>query len=192
MNDSATRMRVLIEDLLNFSRVSGENQFVDTVDLNELIDEVKKFIFSAIEDSKAEIIIEDLPILNAVNHGNLFMLFQNLLSNALKFSKDEIRPKVILSSSQISAIEAIKYDSNLNGYKNYHEIKVIDSGIGFEEQYLPKIFTIFQKLHGRSEYEGTGIGLAVCQKICKTHEGFITAQSKLGEGATFIIILPIK
>lgn len=193
MNESATRMRGLIDDLLNYSRVSAESNFVDDVNLNELIVEVKDLLSDVVESKNAEFIIqEDLPVLHEVNQGNMFQLFQNLISNALKFHKKGEIPRIEITSKVIDANEINEIVPSYNTYKQYHRIEVKDNGIGFDEQYLGKIFTIFQRLNGRSEYKGTGIGLAVCQKLCENHGGMIGAHSEVGKGATFYVILPVK
>ena len=110
------------------------------------------------------------------------VLFQNLIGNALKFQPADATPQVKIFSRMLNAASG----------EQLCEISVQDNGIGFEEQYLEKIFAVFQRLHGRSEYEGTGVGLAICRRITDRHGGTITAQSKLGEGATFIITLPFR
>ncbi len=191
MNYSATRMRRLIDDLLNFSRVSSESNFTEMVDLNEVLCDVKDLLSESIKSNDALVEIHQLPTIHEANKGNLTQLFQNLISNALKFKKENTKPIIEIVSSEIDVSEAIEISPLLNRYEKYYRIEIKDNGIGFDEGYLSKIFTIFQRLHGRAEYEGTGIGLAVCQKICENHEGTITAQSREGEGATFIVILPM-
>jgi signal transduction histidine kinase len=116
-------------------------------------------------------------------------LFQNLLSNALKFSKAAIPPEIIIDSEPVDdlSLEAVPVK---NG--RYTRIKVNDNGIGLDESYIDKIFVIFQRLHGRTQYEGTGIGLAIVKKIVEKHNGLIGVKSKEGEGATFTIVLPLK
>jgi PAS domain S-box-containing protein len=190
MNDSATRMRVLIDDLLNFSRVSSESSYSDEVDLNEVLEDVKSILSETIESDGANVNVGLLPILKEANRGNMVQLFQNLISNGIKFKKEGTKPLIEVLSERINVNDAIEISPLLNLHENYYRIEIRDNGIGFDETYLKKIFTIFQRLHGRSEYKGTGIGLAVCQKICENHDGYITAKSKEGEGATFIIILP--
>lgn len=190
MNSSANRMRILIEDLLNFSRVSSESNFNDDVDLNKVMEETKELLSELISSTNAQVTWSKLPTIKEGNKGNLVQLFQNLLSNALKFRKPDVVPVIEIKSEVVDVNEVIKIAPLLNAYPSYHRIEFTDNGIGFDEQYLAKIFTIFQRLHGKSEFEGTGIGLAVCQKICANHEGTITAYSEEGKGATFVVILP--
>lgn len=191
MNNAATRMRVLIQDLLNYSRVSRENRYVDEVDMRDLLVEVKDFLSERINETNSIFHIqEDLPILKKCNRGNMFQLFQNLISNAIKFQPENNIPEITIKATVIQLTEAMSISPALALYKHYYRIEVTDNGIGFKEEYLSKIFTIFQRLHGRSEYQGTGLGLAVSRKICENHNGFITAESEPNKGTTFIIILP--
>jgi signal transduction histidine kinase len=115
-------------------------------------------------------------------------LFQNLLSNSLKFVREGVQPEIKIRHSWLSAEESLNYQ--LQDAERYHKIEFIDNGIGFENEFAGKIFAIFQRLHGRSEYEGSGIGLAICKKIVEHHGGLIFAGGTPGEGATFTIILP--
>jgi len=176
MQNAAARMQTLIEDLLSFSRVTTKAQPYAPVNLKEIATAVVSDLEVRIEESGATVEMDNLPTLDA-DALQMRQLFQNLISNALKFRKKDVPPVVKL--------EAV-------GQGKMYEIKIIDNGIGFEEKYSDRIFTIFQRLHGRSAYEGTGIGLAVCRKIVERHGGTITAQSTPGEGATFIFTLPVK
>jgi signal transduction histidine kinase len=117
-------------------------------------------------------------------------LFHNLLSNALKFTQPDKQPHVSIRSRRLSNSEVAEHPQ-LQNYMPYCEIRVTDNGIGFAPAYAKKIFVIFQRLHGRGEYEGSGIGLALCQKIVTAHHGVIYAESEEGKGATFIVILPV-
>ncbi len=176
MQNAAARMQTLIEDLLSFSRVTTKAQPYLPVNLKEVATAVVSDLEVRVEETGAKVEIGNLPTLDA-DALQMRQLFQNLISNALKFHKKDEPPAVKL--------EATRQD-------NMYEIKVIDNGIGFEEKYSDRIFTIFQRLHGRSAYEGTGIGLAVCRRIVERHGGSITARSTPGEGATFIFTLPIR
>jgi signal transduction histidine kinase len=113
-----------------------------------------------------------------------------LITNAIKFRKKELKPKIIIQSEKIKGEKINAPDGKIKTEHSYYKISVIDNGIGFDEKYTEKIFAVFQRLHGRNEYKGTGIGLSICKKITENHKGFITAKSKEGEGATFIIYLP--
>jgi PAS domain S-box-containing protein len=178
IQNSASRMQILINDLLTYSRVTTKAQPFVQVDLNHIIEQVHSDLEVRLENTKGKIVNSGLPKLEA-DPTQMRQLFQNLLSNALKFHKTDTPPVVTITS--VSADEG---DSV--------EIHISDNGIGFDEKYLDRIFTIFQRLHGRFEYEGTGIGLAVCRKIVDRHGGYITARSAPNNGATFILTLPLK
>jgi signal transduction histidine kinase len=189
MHDAASRMQKLIDDLLGFSRlVRSENKFEST-NLNEVVQSVLNDLEEAIKSSHAKFEIPDLPIINAVP-TQMHQLFQNLFSNAIKFSKKNEAPQIairydIVKGHEISNVKP----SQLNDY--FHRIIVNDNGIGFDEQYLDRIFVIFQRLHGKMDYGGTGIGLAVSKKIITNHDGYITAHSKEGVGSSFYLYLPV-
>ena len=119
----------------------------------------------------------------------MHQLFLNLIENALKFTKPSVAPVVEIKARKATAQE-IKAIVQLNPHETYCRISISDNGIGFEPEYAERIFTIFQRLHGRSEYEGTGLGLAICRKIVETHHGYIEAHGKVGQGAEFIFYLP--
>lgn len=183
---AAERMSSLIQDLLSFSRLSSEPVFEEFA-LNDIINEVNTDLEYAFEEKQGELILaNDLPEINGVR-SQFRQVFQNLISNSLKFAKGDVKPEITISSDSIDTPE-IDAPSDANG--NYHRIIVKDNGIGFEEQYQEKIFTIFQRLHNKEAYEGTGIGLAIAKKIIEKHKGIIAAHSKPGAGATFTIILP--
>ena len=189
MQNASKRMQVLIDDLLTFSRVSRRTGELEEVDMNAVVRVVLDDLEHRIEDTHAEVQLEDLPVIKA-NHSQMRQLFQNLISNAIKFGKEGQRPVVKISSRQVLGRNIPYREIPAREGKVYYEIKVNDNGIGFDEKYLNRIFTIFQRLHGRSTYEGTGIGLAVCKKIIENHNGFITARSEPCKGATFILYLP--
>jgi PAS domain S-box-containing protein len=182
MRHAAKRMQVLIEDLLTFSRVSTKSQPFVAVNLEEITRDVLSDLEVRIEQTGATVHLDKLPTLDA-DPLQMRQLMQNLVGNALKFSQPDVPPviKIFGDFNQIT---------NLPG--NICQIKIQDNGIGFEEKYTDRIFTVFQRLHGRGEYEGSGVGLAVCRKIVERHNGHITAESAVGEGATFIITLPVK
>lgn len=176
MSSAASRMRRLIDDLLTYSRVSSKAQPFIPTNLNQVLEGVLCDLEIRIEQTAAKIKSDHLPTIDA-DPSQMRQLFQNLLANSLKFAKRGESPKVDISCSA-------------NG--GYCEISVADNGIGFDEKYLDRIFTIFQRLHGRLEYEGTGVGLAVVRRIVERHNGTITAKSSPDSGATFIIGLPLK
>lgn len=175
MQQAATRMQTLIVDLLAYSRVTTQARPFMPVDLNQVLTAVLTDLDMRLEETKATIQLDPLPTIDA-DSTQMAQLFLNLLSNALKFTAPD-RPPVIHIHSQPAD-------------RNYYTIMISDNGIGFDEKYLDRIFGVFQRLHGREEYSGTGVGLAICQKIVKRHNGHITAQSTPGAGATFIITLP--
>jgi PAS domain S-box-containing protein len=177
---SAARMQTLINDLLTYSRVTTKAQPFVPIDLNNIVSQVVSDLEVRIEKSKGKVEFSNLPTIEA-DPTQMRQLFQNLISNALKFHKPDVAPVVRIECKAAHAHSGSAY-----------EIRVTDNGIGFEEKYLDRIFTIFQRLHGRFEYEGTGIGLAVCRKIVDRHGGLITAQSSMGNGATFIVTLPAQ
>jgi two-component system CheB/CheR fusion protein len=187
--DSSGRMSRLIDDLLNFSRVSRSSENFTMVDLNRVVKGVLKTFDLTIQKTGAEINIGLLPGIEAVP-VQMMQLFHNLFSNALKFT-DKEKPVVSISSHALTKEEIAQYPSLPND-KNFCEIVVSDNGIGFKQEYADQIFQIFQRLHGKSEFPGTGIGLALCRKIVESHEGIIYANSKEKEGASFHVILPVK
>ena len=176
MQSSAKRMQVLINDLLTYSRVTTKAKPFNAISLNDILKQVCSDLEFRIEQSQGHVNYSNLPEIQA-DHTQMHQLFLNLVGNGLKFHRPNQAPIVDISS-------------RIEG--NFCLISVQDNGIGFDEKYLDRIFTIFQRLHGRHEYEGTGIGLAVCRKIVDRHGGSITAKSQLGSGATFIVSLPVK
>ncbi len=187
MSNASARMQTLIQDLLRFSRVSRNIEKFERVDLNDVFSAVLANMQIAIENTKATIHCEKLPIIKG-NPTQLQQLFQNILSNAIKFHKNEVSPEVNISVRKVPG-KSLNFE-NADPSQQYHEIIIKDNGIGFDNQYLNKIFSIFQRLHGRNEYEGTGIGLAICEKVVSNHHGFITAHGEKGQGAEFKIFLP--
>lgn len=192
MRNAAERMQVLIQDLLSFSRLTRDKQKQKNVDLNAILAQVKEDLQLKIEETSAEIRNDLLPVLSRANPAQMQQLFMNLLTNALKFKKESENSKISITYTLIRPGGNPFTELRIHDKQSYHLIEVHDHGIGFDDKYLEKIFTIFQRLHGRSEYEGTGIGLAVCQKICKNHKGYLTAHGEPGVGATFSILLPVK
>lgn len=188
MHNAAGRMHTLINDLLGYSRVTTKAQPFGRTDLNKIASEVASDLETRIEDTGGTVNIGELPTIEA-DEVQMRQLLQNLIANALKFRKPDQPPIVSVTA------EAVKPKSSSNGDLAGAEavkISVKDNGIGFDEKYLDRIFTPFQRLHGRNEYEGTGIGLAVCRKIVERHGGALTAHSSPGEGSTFVAILPTK
>ena len=189
IEESARRMAKLILDLLEYSRLLNEENLFTKTDLKEVVENVLSDFELVIEQKKAVIHYENMLIIDAIPlHIN--QLFHNLLSNALKFSKSDVTPIINISTHVLTPNE-IKNYPNLNMHLPYCEIIVNDNGIGFEQKYDQQIFVIFQRLNRRDQYDGTGIGLAICKKIVDNHHGIIFVESNLNEGSTFHIILPI-
>ncbi len=182
MQKAAERMSNLIGDLLEFSRVSTRNDPFQTVDLNLVLQEVLENLEVNIEEQQAIVEAETLPSIEA-DSTQMKQLFQNILSNALKFVSPNTSP-IIKITVQESKIPFVVPETQ------QYEIAIKDNGIGFDEKYLEKIFTPFQRLHGKHEYVGTGIGLSICRRIVERHHGELSATSKVNEGTTFLIILP--
>ncbi|MBS1742989.1 MAG: response regulator [Bacteroidetes bacterium] len=182
---SANRMRDLIQDLLLYSQISDESGFV-SVDLNIALEEALSDLEVVVENKHAEIKADKLPVIESIP-GQLRQVFMNLLSNSLKYSKNESRPVIEIS---VDYTNEKKFDSPVVQDGRYCRIKVKDNGIGIDERYTDKMFVIFQRLHGKSQYEGTGIGLAIVRKIIERHQGLIKANGKEGEGTTISILIP--
>lgn len=181
---AANRMQKLIEDLLSFSRLDKSNESLEKTDINVLLKEVKNNLGEVVESKNAIIEIGIMPIMNVVPF-HFHQLFTNLINNSLKYSKPDVDP-IIKISSEI--VEGFSFSES----KKYYHIKLIDNGIGFDQQYSKKIFELFQRLHGKAEYEGTGIGLAICKKIVENHHGIISAEGEFGVGAKFNMYFPVE
>ena len=189
MQGAAARMQTLINDLLTFSRVISSSQPFTPVELTPIIKGVLSDLEVRIEQTKATIEVGELPTIDA-DTTQMRQLFQNLVGNALKFQPANHQPVIKISAKVIKSPFAGTPEED--PYAEQCEITVEDNGIGFEEKYLDKIFAVFQRLHGRNEYEGTGVGLAVCRRITDRHGGTITARSKLGAGACFVVTVPTR
>lgn len=179
MQSASERMMQLIENLLEFSRVERTAAPFIAVDLNIIVADVLHDLEVNIREKKAEVSVGGLPVIMA-RASQMRQLFQNLISNSLKFNTNE-RPSISITSRIV----------NTTTHGETAEISVSDNGIGFSEEYKEKIFEIFQRLHGLSEYPGTGIGLAICKKIVDAHQGTISAYGIENEGATFVVMLPL-
>lgn len=186
---SSNRMRRLIIDLLEYSRAGRENNYsMEEIELNNVIDQVRENLEILIVEKKAKLTVSDLPVVKGSN-TELAQVFQNLISNGIKFCKPN-DPSEIQIDSTTATKELIRQFPQLDQDQAYHLIQLSDNGIGFSEEYAQRIFTIFQRLHGKHEYEGTGIGLAITKKIIEKYKGVIFAQSKPHIGSTFNIIIP--
>jgi len=187
MQAAATRMQTLITDLLSLSRVMTRPQPFVSVDLSEVARTVVSDMEVRMQQFRGQVKIGQLPTIEA-DPMQMSQLLQNLISNALKFHRDGEPPVVKVWSKLLDNEEDAARKDGLD--RQYCQIWVEDNGIGFDEKYLDRIFEPFQRLHGRGTYEGTGMGLAICRKIVERHGGKITARSTLGQGTTFIVILP--
>jgi PAS domain S-box-containing protein len=186
---SATQMQKLLNDLLAFSRATSADKVFEKTDLNLLLDEVKNTLKESIEEKQVTITHTKLPELNLISF-QFQQLLENIIGNAIKYSKPDV-PIEIKITSKTSSGKNYENQGAVAG-KNYNILSVSDNGIGFDQQYSQKIFELFQRLHNKNEYSGTGIGLAICKKIIQNHNGFITATGEPGKGATFHIFTPLS
>lgn len=188
MKNAGSRMMMLIRDVLAYSQVTSQMSDYVPVNLKNVIEDLVADFELLIEEKNADIITIDLPTLHAMPL-QMSQLFGNLLSNALKFTSKERKPEIVIKARTMSPDEVYDIPA-LNRALSYYRIDVKDNGIGFEAQYKNQIFSIFKRLHSKKEFEGTGIGLAICQKIVDNHHGAIGADAVEGEGSTFTVYLP--
>lgn len=185
---SAKRMSTLINDVLNYSRLSKTGEQFEKTDLNKILKDVLSDFELLIEQKQAVITHSDLPTIKSIPL-QIHQLFGNLISNSLKFS--EVNPQITITAQTLSTKEVQKYPQLIED-RAYVQLTFQDNGIGFEQQHADQIFIIFQRLNNLRTYSGTGIGLALCKKIVDHHNGIITAKSEPGQGATFTVILPVE
>lgn len=176
MINASHRMRILITDLLSFSQVDKQKLELKEVDLGAVMKEAVNSYELIIDEKGAQLTIDELPLI-AGDATMLRRLFENLLSNALKYTREDTSPVITVLATRKS---------------DMIEIEFRDNGIGFDEQFLPKMFTLFQRLHNKEKFAGTGLGLAICRKIVELHNGSITASSKVNNGSSFFVSLPLK
>ncbi|MBU2927418.1 CHASE3 domain-containing protein [Winogradskyella psychrotolerans] len=187
MKSASARMRMLIEDLLQYSRTNtSEKEYIKT-NMNMLLEDAQAELFDSIEEKQAKIICDELPTMDVVSF-QIQQLFINLISNSLKYSREGVPPIIEITHQEVLSREVNQIKNSL--YKYHHKITFKDNGIGFDQVYADKIFLLFNRLHGKSEYSGTGIGLAICKKIVENHKGIIIAKGEPNIGATFTIYLP--
>jgi len=184
--DASQRMQTMISDLLSISMISNNTSF-ENYSLQKILEEVMQTLEFKIEQQNAVINTDALPTAKIIP-SQFRQLFQNLLSNSLKFMRTDVQPEIVIRHTLVNESDVVHYQ--LTPASQYHKLELNDNGIGFENEFAGKIFAIFQRLHGRSEYEGSGIGLAICKKIVEHHGGIIYANGTPGVGATFTIILP--
>lgn len=187
VNIAANRMQSLIRNLLTYSRIDVTHDDFENVDLNLVLEKVEDDLAVRIKETKAKITWEKMPAIRGVVF-QMEQLFSNLISNALKYRDTKVDLKIVLKWEKVHREQIPQ--SFIKSSKHYHKITVLDNGIGFSSENSEKIFEVFQRLHQRTEYSGTGIGLAICKKIVENHHGFIYATGELGKGSAFIIYLP--
>jgi two-component system CheB/CheR fusion protein len=186
ITSAANRMKALIVDILNYSRLSAKDNQFERTDLKVMIQELLDDLEFTIKEKNATIMVGDLPEVE-VNRGQMRQVLQNIISNAIKFSKKDTDPVIEIFHRKLS------YNNNNNlSPAVFCQLHIKDNGIGFDSKYSKAIFNLFEKLHSKDDYEGTGIGLAIAKKIIEKHRGTIKVSSKIGEGTEFIISLPIE
>lgn len=189
IRNSSSRMTALIRDVLMYSQLVKENNIYEKVNLNQIFENVLADYELLIEQKEANINQGELPTIDAIPL-QMTQLFANLLSNALKFIPKDVKPVISINARILNEEEA--QSLGLSNNYTYYNIQFADNGIGIPPEYIEKVFHIFQRLHRKSEYEGTGIGLAICKKIAQNHHGDITIENNSEGGATFNVILPVK
>lgn len=185
---SANRMRILIDDLLLFSRTNKAEEVFEKADLNHLLETANQELAQNIEEKNAVIHSDKLPVMNVIPF-QIQQLFVNLISNALKYSKPGIPPQIRIECKKLTTDQYPDFVKDKR--RKYYKISVSDNGIGFEQQYADAIFLLFNRLHQKSDYPGSGIGLSICKKIAENHNGYIIAEGSPGTGATFEVFLPV-
>ncbi|TDE15425.1 PAS domain-containing sensor histidine kinase [Dyadobacter psychrotolerans] len=188
MQDAARRMSEMIDDLLAYSRLTTTKGELTPVDLNLIVAEVISDLEIVIQEQNAQIEVGNLSEILGSSR-QLIQLIQNLVSNALKYRKPDQSPFIKITSRKVEYEEVTSF-SNVLKDNHYICLEIQDNGIGFDEKYLDRIFQMFQRLHGKGEFNGSGIGLALCKKVVQNHHGYITARSKPGTGSTFMVYLP--
>lgn len=188
INAAAGNMRILIQNLLEFSKVTRNKSF-RPVEMAAVIRKVRQDLELILEETGTTFVIDELPVVEG-EPAQLQQLFYNLVGNAVKFRRPGVPPVLRFDSAVLSADEKVQHQFPLRDV--YHKIVLRDNGIGFEQEYADRIFQIFQRLHGKAEYAGSGIGLAICKKIIDHHKGLIFAEGHPGEGSSFTIIIPEK
>ena len=184
---AGTRMKNLLDDLLVYAQASMGERKIELIDVNHLLDAVVENLSEVLKEKEATVVYKDLPSIKAVP-SQLAQLFENLITNAVKYSREGIPPLITIRSTIIPKREMPSSFETAHDW--YHHILFSDNGIGFTQDNADKIFVLFQRLHQRNEFSGTGIGLTICKKIVQNHDGFITAASEVNKGTTFSIYLP--
>lgn len=188
IKSSSARMRSLIDDLLQFSRTNKSEEAFEDSNINILLETAKHDLAEIISDKRARISSDSIPSMKVIPF-QIKQLFLNLISNSLKYSRENVAPVITISYSQTQASDLPKI--KFSKHDLYHTISIKDNGIGFDQEYAEKIFILFNRLHNKNEYSGTGIGLSICKKIVENHNGYITAEGKLDQGSVFTVYLPM-
>lgn len=183
---STERMSSLIDDLLLYSQVSQRPIDKEEIDLTQKLGRILDDLELNIQEKNAKITLIDLPVVCGYRR-QLQQLFQNLLTNSMKYSKQHVPPEIIIRGRKVKGA-----GEGLGTDVEYYQIEVQDNGIGFDQAYADKIFQMFTRLHGKTEYKGTGIGLAIVKKVVDNHQGFITVESEPGKGTTFRVYFPVE
>jgi len=189
IKSASERMQALIRDVLTYSGIDHDSHLYSTVNLDKIVAEILTDFELLIEQKKAVVQYEGLPVLEAIPL-QMSQLLGNLVSNSLKFARNNVPVEIRIVSKKMDGTE--KTAAGLPQEGDYYHIRYSDNGIGFKPEYAEKIFNIFQRLHGKSEYEGTGIGLAMCRKIAENHRGRLNAEGSSEKGAVFNLYLPEK
>ncbi|MEO6069208.1 MAG: PAS domain S-box protein [Chitinophagaceae bacterium] len=189
MEKASQRMRLLVDDLLNYAHLNLNPLEKDSIDLNDKLKKVLEDLELQIDEKKAIITFDNLPVIKGYRR-QLQQLFHNLIGNALKYSKAGVAPQIHIGVQQIKGRESDVVIPAEDGEKDFYLFTIQDNGIGFEQENAGRIFNMFQRLHGKAEYSGTGVGLSIARKVVHNHNGQIWAQSRPGEGAAFKVLLP--
>jgi PAS domain S-box-containing protein len=191
MEEAARRMGLLIEDLLAYSRAARGGAAAEELDLNKKVQVVLNDLELEVQQKGAQVVVDPLPTIKG-HRRQMQQLFQNLISNALKYSKPGQTPEIHITARKVKGSEAKRDLAAEAAQKTYHLIEIRDNGIGFEQKDAERIFNIFTRLHGNAEYRGTGVGLSIVRKVAESHNGYVWAESVPGEGATFKVLLPAE
>lgn len=187
---SVSRMNVLIRDVLTYSEMIKEKDAFVEVDLNQIVENIKADYDLLIEQKAASVFYKHLPVIEGIS-VQIFQVFSNIIGNALKFTRPGVKPVITISAEKLSIAE-VRDNKLLSNDIEYYKFVFTDNGIGMKKEYVDQIFSIFKRLHSKSEYEGTGIGLAMCKKIVENHHGDLNALESTEHGAVFNVILPAK
>jgi two-component system CheB/CheR fusion protein len=185
---SSSRMKSIINNIMSFSKLSAENVEFQPTDINEMISELLEDLEISITEKNASVYVSKFPVIDTIP-GQIRQVFQNIIGNALKFSKPDVAPHISITAGRVDEL-SVRATPHPKG--DFVCITIKDNGIGFDEKFAETIFLLFHRLHSKDSYEGTGIGLAIAKKVIEKHHGLISARSKENQGAAFIIILPIR